>query len=516
MKFEKNRKQHIQFFIAAAVFFCAFSFFSCGMTDSATRKKNKKELADPMVVPYNEASQNAAETAQGGELTLLAHAGQGTNANIVNASFIAVGDNLIHEPIYLQAANRARTAAKEAENAKKDAFWQSLQNAESENNPLPNAESAATAKNEENTANAENAGSAGAKISRAFEQTAELFARNQPVYDFYDAYKYIVPFAASADFAFINQETLITSTFSPSTYPRFASPADLGDFLLDAGFNIFSVANNHMLDKGDQGLKDSLAYWQSREDFADFVVSGAFLGDEDRLKVRFIERNGIKIAFVAICDSLNGLTLEPGSPLRLLRISDENLIEEYLLKARAEADFVVVSVHWGSEYETEPDETQLSLARKMADWGADVIIGTHPHVLQTVEELDAADGRKTLVAYSLGNLISAQSEGMRLIGALLSFNLQKDLQTGITNYSDPAIIPLVTHYKRGFAEIAVFPLDEYSPVQAREHGVKRFTSNFNYNYIVKSAQSIIPEQYLKLPEAVVAQSSRRFELWIGR
>ncbi len=502
MRLEKNRKQQIHFFIiAAAIIFCAFSFFSCGMTDSAARKKNKKELADPMIVPYGEADKKNAESGQGGDLTLLAHAEQGTSAGTVSASFIAVGDNLIHEPIYLQAASRAHSAAKEAENAKKELFMQNLQKKEGENTSGENAESA------------ENAG---LKVSRYFEQTAEYFSKSQPSYDFYEAYKYLVPFSASADFAFINQETLITSTFSPSTYPRFASPADLGDFLLDAGFNIFSVANNHMLDKGDQGLKDSLAYWKSRADFADFVVSGAFLGDEDRLKVRSIERNGIKIAFVAICDSLNGLDLEPGSALRLLRISDENLIEEYLQKARAESDFVVVSVHWGSEYETEPDDTQRDLAHKMSEWGADVIIGTHPHVLQTVEEFDASDGRKTLVAYSLGNLISAQSEGMRLIGALLSFSLQKDLKTGITSYRDPAVIPLVTHYKRGFAEIAVFPLDEYSPMQAREHGVRRFTSNFNYNYIVENAKSIIPEQYLKLPEAVVAQSNRRFELWISR
>lgn len=271
---------------------------------------------------------------------------------IVSANLIAVGDNLIHSPIYTQAARRAKSAGTDKQD------------------------------------------------------------KNNPKYIFDNAYTELVPFIELADFAFINQETLITPSFPPSTYPRFSSPKEMGDFLLDSGFNMIAIANNHMLDKGEDGLKDSLNYWQNQKQA---VVSGAFFDENDMNTVRIIEKNSIKLGFVSFTSSLNGLSLPGKSKLKIGYVNDEIQLEKMIKDAKSKSDLVVVSAHWGEEYQTSPNSTQTAMAQKLADWGADIIIGTHPHVLQTIEEIRASDGRLVLVAYSLGNLISSQNEGQRVI-----------------------------------------------------------------------------------------------------
>ncbi|MBO6101542.1 MAG: CapA family protein [Spirochaetaceae bacterium] len=372
---------------------------------------------------------------------------------IVSASLIAVGDNLIHSPIYTQAENRAKAAKLETKDT------------------------------------------------------------NIPKYLFDSAYTELLPFVELADFAFINQETLVAPSFTPSTYPRFCSPKEMGDFVLDSGFNMISIANNHMLDKEEAGLRDSLNYWKNQDRA---VVSGAFFDKEDMDTVRIIEKNSIKLGFVAFTSSLNGLTLPEKSKLQIGLANNEAQLEKMIKDAKSKSDLVVVSAHWGEEYKTKPNKTQTELAQKLADWGADIIIGTHPHVLQPIEELRASDGRRVLVAYSLGNLISSQNEGQRVIGGLLSMTIEKNLDTGETQFSNVSLLPLVTNYGNGFANISIYPITKYTPDLASRHGVKRFTNNFNYNYILKQAQDIIPAKYLVLPETLFTNSPLRYQVWIMR
>lgn len=369
--------------------------------------------------------------------------------NITTASFIAVGDNLIHESIYKQANMRV----------------------------------------------------------------------NYKGYNFEPAYSNILPFVYFADFAFINQETLILpSQYKPSTYPRFGSPAELGDFLVKSGFNMFSIANNHMLDKEEQGLFDSIKYWEAKteETGNKIVVSGGFKNEEDLYKVRLIERNGITLSLIAFTTTLNGLRLPPKSILKLLLDTNEKEIKALIEESKKQSDLVIVSAHWGEEYKTQPNEKQKEYAQKLADWGADVIIGTHPHVLQPIEEIKAADGRNVLVAYSLGNFISAQNQGNRLIGGMLSFNIEKDLDTGKTEIYNIALTPLITQYETGFKNISVYHLGLYSPNQARNHGVKKYTASFNYNYILNNTKKIIDEKYLKLPEFLFTFAQARNLIWLMR
>ena len=137
-------------------------------------------------------------------------------------------------------------------------------------------------------------------------------------------------------------------------------------------------------------------------------------------------------------------------------------------------------------------------------------------MLQTIEELRASDGRRVLVAYSLGNLISSQNEGQRVIGGLLSMTIEKNLDTGDTQFSNVSLLPLVTNYGNGFSNISVCPITKYSPDLASKHGVKRYTAGFNYNYILKQTKEIIPAKYLILPDTLYTNSPMRYKTWIMR
>ena len=421
---------------------------SCQTSKGTSKQKNGIETE-----PASEQAQTQAQSQTQSAKHQSKSNPKEKEPNIVSASMIAVGDNLIHAPIYTQAENRAKAAK--------------LEN-----------------KNEE-----------------------------IPKYLFDSAYSELLPFVELADFAFINQETLVAPSFPPSTYPRFCSPKEMGDFVLNSGFNMISIANNHMLDKDEGGLRDSLNYWK-KQDKA--IVSGAFFDKEDMNTVRIIEKNGIKLGFVAFTSSLNGLSLPEKSNLQIGHANNEAQLEKMIKDAKSQSDLVVVSAHWGEEYKTKPNKTQTELAQKLADWGADIIIGTHPHVLQTIEELRASDGRRVLVAYSLGNLISSQNEGQRVIGGLLSLLIEKNLDTGETQFSNVSLLPLVTNYGNGFANIGIYPITKYTPDLASRHGVKRFTNNFNYNYILKQAQDIIPAKYLILPETLFTNSPLRYQVWIMR
>ena len=204
------------------------------------------------------------------------------------------------------------------------------------------------------------------------------------------------------------------------------------------------------------------------------------------------------------------------SPLKIIKTENEELLEQQVKAAREISDFVVVSMHWGSEYATKNSENQRMIAQKLADWGADLIIGTHPHVLQPVEELVSADGRKVLVAYSIGNFVSAQNEGPRIIGAMLSLDLEKNLSTGETYYKNPCLIPTITHYGAGFSDLKIYPLSDYEPDLAKSHGVRKYTDGFDINYIIKNLTMIVDDAYLQIPDNIQALLAKQYEVFLLR
>lgn len=259
------------------------------------------------------------------------------------------------------------------------------------------------------------------------------------------------------DLLVANQESITGGEeLGLSSYPLFNSPFQVGDALLDAGVDMVTMANNHTLDKREKGVLSATAYW----DKIGIPYTGAFRSAEDQAKLRIMERNGISFAFLAYTYGTNGIPVPEGKPY-LVNLLDPDLMEKEIRDSKSRADFTVVSVHWGTEYQEEANTTQRELAQKLADWGADVIIGTHPHVLQTIEWVTAADGRRTLVMYSLGNFLSAQEKTIQLVGGIGQVEAVKTVTGGRVELrlEKPSFTPVYTSYAN-WRNYRVIPMGE--------------------------------------------------------
>lgn len=322
-----------------------------------------------------------------------------------------------------------------------------------------------------------------------YEQAA---ARVSNGYDFSYDYKNVADRIEAPDVAILNQETIISTEHNVSSYPMFNSPVEVGEEMLKIGFDVFNIATNHSLDCGEKGLISAINFWKSKN----AITTGAYLNQADYDNIPMNEVNGVKIAYIGFTESTNGLSLPQDSEVILVRASDETMLQTRIMKAKESADVVVVNAHWGEEYTHEPNQGQRDLAAKLASWGADVIIGTHPHVIQPVEYITNSDGRKTLVAYSLGNFISAQNRGPRMLGGMLNFEIVKNNTTGKIEIENVKFSGVVTHYGYGCSNIRLYMLSDYTEELASKHGVKSKTSDFSLQYLNNIVSTVIDKQFL--------------------
>ncbi len=322
-----------------------------------------------------------------------------------------------------------------------------------------------------------------------YEQAA---ARSSSGYDFSDAYERIADKISEPDVAILNQETIISTEHNVSSYPMFNSPVEVGDEMLEIGFDVFNIATNHSIDCGEKGLVSAINFWKSKN----AVTTGAYLNNDDFNNIPMRDVNGVKIAYLGLTESTNGLSLPDDSDVILVKASDESLLQQRIMKAKETADVVIVNAHWGNEYTHEPTDAQRELAQKLAAWGADVIIGHHPHVIQPVEYITNSDGRKTLVAYSLGNFISAQNRGPRMLGGMLNFEIVKNNTTGEIALENVKFSGVVTHYGYGYSNIRVYALENYTEELASKHGVLSKTSDFSLQYLYDILNDVIDKQFL--------------------
>ena len=277
-------------------------------------------------------------------------------------------------------------------------------------------------------------------------------------YDFSPVYAGVADVIDGADISFVNQETMLGDG-NYSGYPRFCSPKEVGAALVGAGFDVINIANNHSLDLGEEGFLFTRDYLSA--------LAECVIGDKE---VRVVERNGMKIAFLAFTYSTNyGLS---GVVSRI----DEGAIRKAMTEATSKADAVVVSVHWGVEYDTpryisryEPTVAQIETAHLLASLGADVIVGTHPHVIERAEWIEE-NGNRTFCAYSLGNFVSNMRYGATQLGGMLTCDLVKNAD-GVS-VEDPKIVPLVCHYDADHRGHTVYKLSEYTNALASLHGTQ--------------------------------------------
>ena len=220
------------------------------------------------------------------------------------------------------------------------------------------------------------------------------------VYDFSSQLEYIKPIIQKYDLAFYNQESILGGTsIGLSDYPTFNSPQEFGDAMVDAGFNLVSLANNHTLDRGEKAVLNSCEYWKTK----DVLTAGSYTSFEEANEINIKEKNGIKYTLLSYTYGTNGIPVPSGKEYLVNLYSDEKAKED-IEKVKDKVDIILVSMHWGTEYQTEPTEEQKRQANYLSSLGVDIIIGTHPHIIEPITYIN-----DTLVIYSLGNFISAQS-----------------------------------------------------------------------------------------------------------
>lgn len=312
-------------------------------------------------------------------------------------------------------------------------------------------------------------------------------------YEFSPAYEHLGTLISDADLAVLNQETIISDDFAPDTYPTFCTPTEMARDMTELGFDAFSISNNHVLDKGEAGLISTLNFW--KDNYPDNPVYGAYLNEEDMNDIRTLDVNGIRFAFLGYMDHTNGLSLPQSSDCRITYLSDEETIEKQVKKAAEKADCVIVSVHFGIEVSNIVTGQQKEMSRKLADWGADIIIGTQPHTVQTMEYLDTADGRQAFVFYCLGNLISTMDVPASMAEMLGKITVTKDPETGSITLSEPSAVPLVNYYNKSYTYVGMYPLDQYT----RELSATHALSGATYDYILGIFRDNIPSEYLDEP-----------------
>lgn len=324
-------------------------------------------------------------------------------------------------------------------------------------------------------------------------------------YNFLPLYENVRSIIESADISIINQETLIANgeyEISGSNF-NFNSPVELGDDMIELGFDVFTMANNHVLDKGTGGLEATLDYWDSRCELNDIVVCGAYRNEADMQNIRTMTVDGVTFAFLAYTEHMNGYSIPADSPLRVVLTSETDVIQSQIQQARELADVVIVAAHWGVEDTHTVSEDRRTLAQEMAEWGADVIIGTHTHTAETMEYITRSDGTKSFVFYSLGNFISAQTDNFNLVGEIADFDVVIDGETNEVSLENIGVIPVINHYDDGsFSNMRLYPYNMYTSELADSHGVPYAPAgtakNFSMDVIDSIINENIPAEFRKL------------------
>lgn len=329
-------------------------------------------------------------------------------------------------------------------------------------------------------------------------------------YNFDHIYAHLDDALSGSDLNVLNQESILGGNIAPfSSYPSFNGPQEMGDAEVKAGFNVILRASNHTMDMGYDGLTSELTFWATQHPEVavlgaadpDLRTSAESTGtgeqdidataeDGDTAKtdgteasasvsadstessttasvyvtgvpssvndVCVFEKDGFRVALLNYTYGLNGYS----DPRGLVSMLDEDHVRETLATARELADMVVVFPHWGEEYQTAPVASQRQWEEFFRQNGADVIIGSHPHVLEPMETFERAGGGTGVCFWSLGNFVSGQVKNETLVGGLARVTLQKDID-GTCSVASATLEPVITHKGTGSA-MTVYRLRDYT------------------------------------------------------
>lgn len=244
------------------------------------------------------------------------------------------------------------------------------------------------------------------------------YAYENGIYNFDKIFTEYKTELTNSDLLYYNQETILGGeTLGFSGYPRFNTPEEFGNAMINMGFNIVSRANNHTLDKGEAGILNSCNFWNKHPNV---LTHGSACTKDERDNPKVMYKNDISYAMLSYTTTTNGL-VSPND--YYVNIYSDEIAKQDIEALRKDVDILLVAMHWGDEYRSIPNEEQKRIANFLSTLNVDIVIGTHPHVIEPLEWID-----DTLVIYSLGNFISSQTNAnnyARLIGLQVNLDIIK-------------------------------------------------------------------------------------------
>ena len=330
-------------------------------------------------------------------------------------------------------------------------------------------------------------------------------------YDFTPIFENTKDAIGAADIAIANQEVIIGGEeLRISGYPAFNAPYEIGDALADAGFDVVCHGTNHALDRNKKGIINCLSYWN--ENHPEMQILGIHDSEEDSNEIFIKEINGFKIAILNYTYGTNGIPLPEGMPYAVDLI-DKEKIKEDLIYAEQNADFTIVCPHWGVEYMLNENSNQQALAEFMTENGADLIIGTHPHVIEPIEWIESANGNRALCYYSIGNFINwtsgrGSNVSNRMVGAMAYIKLNTELQSNgdsrsTNNIPDYEMIgkygvyPVVSHVEHTKGRVTTYFLQDYTEELALNNAIIEQDKSFSLNYCKDLANEIFGDNIIR-------------------
>lgn len=316
--------------------------------------------------------------------------------------------------------------------------------------------------------------------------------REDGSYDFTELFRHTKDEIESADLAIVNEEVIIGGKeLGVTGYPSFNAPFEIADALAETGFDVVCHATNHALDRGKSGIENCLDNWEKKHPEVETV--GIYDSQKESRDICIFEKNGSRIAILNYTYGTNGISLPKDMPYAV-KLLDEKIVKEDLANAEKEADITIVCPHWGTEYDHGISDMQKKWTKVFAENGADIIIGTHPHVIEPVCEYEAADGRVVPVFYSIGNFInwtSGKGDGIadRMVGAMADITIAKD-KSGKLFVKDYGVRPLVSHVQSAIDGSTVYFLKDYTQAKSFLNEIRSRDPDFSYLYCERLCEEI--------------------------
>ena len=325
------------------------------------------------------------------------------------------------------------------------------------------------------------------------DRVAQYAKQEDGSYDYSAVFADLQEEIAEADLAIVNQEVLIAGEeFGISGYPCFNAPFALGEELAEVGFDVICHGTNHALDKGKSGLLACIDFWE--EQYPQLAVLGIHKTQEDREEIYVFEQDGIRVAVLNYTYGTNGIPLPADMPFAVDLLEREKVIAD-IRRAEEMADFTIVCPHWGSEYVLEETAEQRQWAQLFLEEGVDLVLGTHPHVIEPIEMLvEEETGHQMLVYYSLGNFVNwtgSAKAGVanRMLGGMADVTIGQ-AEEGSVEVLDYSVTAVVTHLESRVNGVYTTRLADYTQERSLENEIVLQDPAFSYDYCVELCNRI--------------------------